>query len=53
MCTKHVGSGFVGVLIWVDDLIIAASNMLLMSEAEGEVSYERSGKSFILFEYSF
>ena len=32
---KHVGSGFVVMLIWVDDIIIAASNMLQMSEAKG------------------
>ena len=33
--TKHVGSGLVAKLVWVDDIIIAASNMLLMSEAKG------------------
>ena len=33
--TKHVGSGFLAMLVWVDDIIIAASNMLLMSEAKG------------------
>ena len=32
---KHVGSGFLALLVWVDDIIIAASNMLLMSEAKG------------------
>ena len=32
---KHVGSGFLAMLVWVDDIIIAASNMLLMSEAKG------------------
>ena len=31
---KHVGSGFLAMLVWVDDIIIAASNMLLMSEAK-------------------
>ena len=31
--TKHVGSRLVAMLIWVDDMIIAARNMLLMSEA--------------------
>ena len=25
--TKHVGSGFVAMLVWVDDIIIAASNI--------------------------
>ena len=33
--TKHVGSGFLAMLVWVDDIIIAASNMLLMSKAKG------------------
>ena len=33
--SKHVGSGFLAMLVWVDDIIIAASNMLLMSEAKG------------------
>ena len=33
MYTKHNGSGFVAMLVWVDD--IAASNMLLISEAKG------------------
>ena len=33
--TKHVKSGFVPMLVWVDDIIIAASNMLLMSKAKG------------------
>ena len=27
--------GFVALLVWVDDIIIAASNMLLMTEAKG------------------
>ena len=31
---KHVGSGFLAMLVWVEDIIIAASNMLLMSEAK-------------------
>ena len=35
MYTKQVGSGFVATLIWVDDIIIAASNVLLMREAKG------------------
>ena len=33
--SKHVGSGSLATLIWVDDIIIRASNMLLMSEAKG------------------
>ena len=33
--TKHVGSGFLAMLVWVDDIIVATSNMLLMSKAKG------------------
>ena len=33
--TKEVGSGLVAMLVWVDDIIIAASDMVLMSEAKG------------------
>ena len=32
---SFVQSGFVAMLVWVDDIIIAPSNMLLMSEAKG------------------
>ena len=43
--TKHVGTGFLAMLVWVDDIIIAASNMLLMSEAKGMLK-ERSHTLF-------
>ena len=35
MYTKLNGSGFVAMLVWVDDIIIAASNILLIPEAKG------------------
>lgn len=33
--TKQVGGGLVTMLVWVDDILIAASNMVLMSETKG------------------
>ena len=44
--TKHVGSGYVAMLVWVDDIIIAASDILLMSEAK-EMLKERFYMKFL------
>ena len=32
---KHIGSGFVAMLVWLDDLILTASNVLRMSKGKG------------------